>query len=77
MPTSCCATCSANSADISVAVPSYNYARYLPRRLSSIFAQSHPVSEVIVLDDASTDASLDAARDTASAWQRDIVLVGQ
>ncbi|MBS7812067.1 FkbM family methyltransferase [Roseococcus pinisoli] len=43
---------------VTAVVPNYNYARYLPERLRSIWAQSHRVSELIVLDDASTDDSL-------------------
>ena len=37
---------------ISVIVPNYNYARYLRQRLTSIKAQTCPIFEVIVLDDA-------------------------
>ncbi len=59
---------------ISVAVPSYNYGRYMAGRLASIFAQSYPVHEVIVLDDASTDDSVAVANATALSWQRDIVV---
>jgi hypothetical protein len=43
---------------ISVIVPNYNYARYLRQRLTSIKAQTYPIFEIIVLDDASTDDSL-------------------
>lgn len=56
--------------DVSVVVPNYNYARYLERRLGSVFAQTHPVSEVIVLDDASSDDSAAVVRDTAAAAGR-------
>lgn len=42
---------------ISVVVPSYNHARFLPQRLDSIFAQTFRDFEVIVLDDCSTDDS--------------------
>ncbi len=45
-------------ASVSVVVPNYNYARFMPGRLGSIFRQSHPVHEVVVLDDCSTDDSL-------------------
>ncbi len=55
---------------VSVVVPNYNYARYLPARLGSIFAQTYPVREVILLDDASTDDSVAIARQTAAAWGR-------
>ena len=43
---------------VSVVVPNYNYARYLKARLATIFDQSYPIYEIIVLDDASTDDSL-------------------
>ncbi len=55
---------------VSVVVPSCDYGRYMPSRLASILAQSYPVREVIVLDDASTDDSVAAARQTAQAWGR-------
>lgn len=43
---------------VSVVVPNYNYARYLPERLDSILNQTMQDIEIIVLDDASTDDSL-------------------
>ncbi|MCL3816996.1 glycoside hydrolase family 99-like domain-containing protein [Aeromicrobium wangtongii] len=43
---------------VSVVVPNYNYGHLLYARLESIAAQTLPVYEVIVLDDASTDESL-------------------
>lgn len=57
---------------ISVVVPNYNYARHLPARLASIFAQTHPVAEVILLDDASTDDSIATARRVAADWGREL-----
>ena len=46
---------------ISVIIPNYNYARYLPHRIATILAQELPVWEIIFLDDASTDNSLEVA----------------
>ena len=43
---------------VSVIVPNYNYAQLIESRLDSIRAQSYPVYELIVLDDASTDDSV-------------------
>ena len=40
-----------------------NYARYLPRRLTSILNQTTPPDEIIFLDDASTDDSVRIARE--------------
>src|SRR6218665_2129035 len=40
---------------ISVIIPSYNAARYLPDALLSIRNQSHRVNEIILIDDGSTD----------------------
>jgi O-antigen biosynthesis protein len=42
---------------ISVIVPNYNYGPYLRQRLKSIWAQTYPIYELIVLDDASSDNS--------------------
>ena len=60
---------------ISVAVPNYNYARYLPERLGSIFRQTHPVHEVVIQDDASKDNSLKVIEEVAADWKRDYKLV--
>jgi hypothetical protein len=43
---------------VSAIVPNYNHARYLDERISSIMSQRAPPSEIIVLDDGSTDDSL-------------------
>ena len=42
---------------ISVIVPNYNHEKYLQQRLDSIFNQTYPNFEVILLDDCSTDNS--------------------
>lgn len=42
---------------VSIIVPNFNHARYLERRFASIFEQTYPHYEVIILDDCSTDGS--------------------
>lgn len=44
---------------ISVVVPNYNHARYLDQRLQSILNQTYRNIEVIILDDCSSDNSLE------------------
>ena len=44
---------------VTVIVPNYNHACYLPQRLESIFRQTFRDFEVILMDDASTDRSLE------------------
>ncbi len=60
---------------VSVAVLNYNYARYLPERLESIFAQSYPVAELLFLDDASSDDSLAVARRVAQEAGREMKII--
>lgn len=44
---------------VSIIVPNYNYAHYLDARLESILNQTFQDYELIILDDASTDNSID------------------
>ena len=60
---------------VSVAVPNYNYAHCLTSRLDTIFDQTHPTEEIIVLDDASTDDSVNVIERAAESRDRDISLV--
>lgn len=46
---------------ISVVVPNYNYEFHLTQRLNSILQQTLPVYEIIFLDDASSDRSVETA----------------
>ncbi|MBI4996376.1 MAG: glycosyltransferase [Rhodocyclales bacterium] len=47
---------------ISVVIPNYNYRQFLGQRLDSILSQTLPIKEIIFLDDASTDDSVDLFR---------------
>lgn len=44
---------------VSVIVPNYNYARFLEQRMETLLCQTYKNIEVILLDDASTDESLE------------------
>jgi len=50
---------------VSVVVPNYNHARFLRERLDSIYDQRFRDFEVILLDDRSSDGSVDILRDYA------------
>ncbi len=47
---------------VSIAVPSYNYARFLPACLDSIARQDHGDFEVLIADGGSTDDSVEIIR---------------
>jgi glycosyltransferase involved in cell wall biosynthesis len=64
-----------NLADVSVAVPNYNYAKYMPERLGSIFQQTYPVQEILVLDDCSRDDSLEVIPQVAKDARRVIRMI--
>ncbi len=59
----------------SVIVPCYRQAAFLPRRLTSIFAQTTPIRDLTVRDDASDDGSAEAAASIAREYCRDLTIV--
>jgi glycosyltransferase involved in cell wall biosynthesis len=49
--------------DVSVVIPTHNRATVLPRALDSVYAQTHPPGEVIVVDDGSDDGTAELIRE--------------
>ena len=43
---------------VSVVIPNYNYERYLAKRIDSVLFQDYPIKEIVLLDDCSTDDSI-------------------
>lgn len=44
---------------VTAIVPNYNHSKYLSRRLDSIIDQTYPLIDIIILDDCSTDNSVE------------------
>ncbi|HLX29950.1 MAG TPA: glycosyltransferase family 2 protein [Casimicrobiaceae bacterium] len=55
---------------VSICLPTYNGARYLRECLASALAQTHGDFELVVVDDRSTDETMDIIRDVAHADSR-------
>ncbi len=47
------------TATLTVVLPNYNHAAVLPRALDALLAQDRPADQILVIDDGSTDNSLD------------------
>jgi glycosyltransferase involved in cell wall biosynthesis len=52
---------------LSIAMATYNGARFLREQLASLAAQTSPPDELVVCDDGSTDATLDVLREFATS----------
>ena len=52
-----------NPKKVSVIIPNYNYANYIIERIDSILMQTYPIYELIILDDCSTDNSVQVIND--------------
>ncbi|WP_411732517.1 glycosyltransferase family 2 protein [Paeniglutamicibacter sp.] len=61
-------------AKVSVVIPCYNYAKYLPAAVHSVATQEGIQTQIIVVDDASTDDSLNVANELANQYTQLIVL---
>ena len=48
---------------LSIVFPNYNHARFLPKQLQSMLNQSFQPLEIIIIDDASTDNSVEVIRE--------------
>jgi glycosyltransferase involved in cell wall biosynthesis len=55
---------------ISVLIPSYNHAAYISEAIGSVLLQDWPDLELLVLDDGSTDDTVEAAERAVKGERR-------
>ena len=61
-----------NKVFVTIVIPAYNHAKYLKQAIDSILNQDYPNIELIVLDDGSTDNTLDLLKSYGNlfVWER-------
>lgn len=60
----------------SIIIPVYNSATYLPACLDSVFAQTHPATEIVLIEDGSSDNSPQICKDYAHKDSRVRIITG-
>lgn len=59
-----------NYKKVAVILPNYNYEKYLDARVNEIVNQTYPVSEIVFLDDGSTDGSVEKIQELSKNLQK-------
>jgi len=54
---------------VTIVIPAYNHAAYLPAAIKSVLEQTYPFVELIVIDDGSTDHTLQTLKDMTGDFQ--------
>ncbi|HXD33292.1 MAG TPA: glycosyltransferase [Pyrinomonadaceae bacterium] len=57
-----------NEPKVSVFIPSYNHAQFLPAAIESVLAQTYPNVELVIVDDGSSDNSFEIASSYAAKY---------
>jgi len=68
IPDPSCPKASMQLPTLSVVIPNYNHSKFLPQTLDAVFSQSVRAQEVVVVDDASTDNSIEIIRAYAAKY---------
>ena len=66
-----------SSTTVGVVIPVYRCAEYVRGCLESVFAQTRPVDQIVLVDDCGDDDSIAVAIATLREYQRDFILITQ
>jgi glycosyltransferase involved in cell wall biosynthesis len=61
-----------NPKKVSVIIPNYNYQNYIIERIDSVLLQTYPIYELIILDDCSTDNSVQVIEEKIKTIPKEI-----
>ena len=53
---------------VSVIIPSFNHKNYVLQSIKSVFDQTYKNTEIIVVDDGSTDGSVEILTSASGPW---------
>ena len=63
--------------EVSLYIPTYNSAKYLPEVMPSVFSQTYPIAEILVIDGCSNDGTVELVKKLSEDYKITVRIIAQ